>query len=60
MQQDRIKKIVSSFLPLVLLVTLMQAIPVVFPKLNLNKAEALTQTCTSTASANTGEGIANA
>ena len=60
MQQNGIKKIVSSFLPLVLLVTLMQAIPVVFPKLNLNKAEALTQTCTSTASSNTGEGIENA
>jgi hypothetical protein len=57
MKRFSLKKIVSSFLPLVLLVTLMQAIPVVFPQLNLNKAEALTQTCTSTA---LGEGIANA
>ena len=36
----RLKKFVSSFLPLVLLVTLMQAMPVVFPKLNLAKANA--------------------
>jgi uncharacterized repeat protein (TIGR02543 family) len=40
MQLLRLKKFVSSFLPIVLLVTLMQAIPVVFPKLNLDKANA--------------------
>jgi uncharacterized repeat protein (TIGR02543 family) len=38
MQQLRLNKFVSSFLPTVLLVTLMQAIPVAFPKLNLDKA----------------------
>ena len=40
MQKFRMKKYVSSFLPLVLLVTLMQAVPVVFPKLDLNAANA--------------------
>jgi len=40
MQLLRLKKFVSSFLPIVLLVTLMQAIPVVFPKLDLNAANA--------------------
>jgi uncharacterized repeat protein (TIGR02543 family) len=40
MQQLRLKRLISSLLPLVLLVTLMQAIPVVFPKLDLSKAVA--------------------
>ena len=40
MQELRLKKYVSSFLPFVLLVTLMQAIPVAFPEFNLNKAVA--------------------
>ena len=47
MQKSRMKKIVSSFLPLFLLVTLMQAIPVVFPKINLEKSNALSVTLTS-------------
>lgn len=41
MQQVKIKKIVSSFFPLVLIITLMQSIPVVFPDLNIPKAKAL-------------------
>jgi len=60
MKRCSLKKIVSSFLPLVLLVTLMQVIPVVFPQPNLNKAEALTQTCTSTASSKSGQDITKA
>ena len=61
MQKLRMKKIVSSFLPLVLLVTLMQVIPVIYPRLSSQQASGLTPVaCTSTASANTGEGISNA
>jgi len=60
MKRLRLKEIVSSFLPLVLLVTLMQAIPVVFPKLNLNQADALSQTCTSTATSYSGQDISKA
>ena len=40
MQQLRLKKFISSLLPLVLLGTLMQAIPIVFLRLNLNNASA--------------------
>ena len=63
----RLKKFVSSFLPLVLLVTLMQAMPVVFPKLNLSNANASvasfgTNGCTTTATLGSpsGQGVATA
>ena len=61
------KEIVSSFLPLVLLVTLMQAIPIVFPSLDLNRANAsvaafATNGCTTTATLGSpsGQGVSTA